>query len=350
MLPKHVHFGNHTNVPPQQQNFGADEKMGKIHDPTFLLNYPKKLVISREDRIHLCAEPGKGTEGEEGNIDLERIRNNLPIALKTRLTVFCAIYTYSGHANMTQAISETWGRRCDGILYASDVTSNMTGHFQIPTNSRYGFGYKGMIQRTRSILAYLYDNFLDDYDFFHICGDDVFIIVENLKVFLSSKEVKKWESVQGQYVFAGFWLHWRKLGLHEGYFFLGGGSGYTISKKGLKAFVEGPLQTCNPYEDDSYEDIWFSDCARTISNNFIYTGDEQGGQRYHQGPISNTLNFHLFTRSIEHAARLTGITSALDNENEIVSNSSIAFHQHHQPHELRRYELLLYRDLEDECR
>ena len=62
--------------------------------------------------------------------------------------------------------------------------------------------YKGMIQRTRAILAYLYDYFLDDFDFFHIhvCGDDVYMIVENMKEFLASEEVKHWENASERYL------------------------------------------------------------------------------------------------------------------------------------------------------
>ena len=344
---------NHTNVPSTKDRIERGGKMGAVYDPNFLSNFPRNFTIIKEERM-ICANPGNGIEGEEGYSDLKRIRKYISdVKPRRNVKVFCAVYTYSGHVKMTDAISETWGKRCDGLLYASDITNSKSGHFQIPTNSRHGFGYRGMIQRTRSILAYLYDNYLNDYDFFHISGDDVYLIIENLKEFLVSKRIQEWEATEGQYIYAGFWLtgfHWNNTKLHKKYFFLGGGSGYTISRKGLKAFVEGPLQTCDPYQDDSYEDIWFSDCARMVSNKFVYTGDSNGGQRYHQGPISNTLNFHLFAKSIKLASELTGITSALENGNNIVANASIAFHNHHHPNELRRYELLLYRDFEDHCR
>ena len=67
-----------------------------------------------------------------------------------------------------------------------------TGHIHLPSNSKRGFSYGGMIQSTRTILAYLYDNFLDEYEYFHLCGDDVYMIVENLKEFLASDKVKQW--------------------------------------------------------------------------------------------------------------------------------------------------------------
>ena len=341
---KTIHPGNHTNIPTIDTRNGKNGEDTVVHDPLFLQKSLISLTILPEERQSLCAEPGTGVEGERGNFYLTQIRDHIKSRREmSRTRLFCAIYTYSGHRNMTQAISETWGRRCDAILYASDVTSSTTGHFKIPTRSHNGYGYRGMIQRTRAILAYLYDNFLNDYDFFHVCGDDVYMIVETMKEFLESDEVKRWESVPGHYLFAGFWAHWGKM--IDGYFYLGGGSGYTISKNGLKTFVEGPLQTCNPYQEGSAEDVWFSDCARLLSSEFIYTGDMEGGQRYHQGPIYDPVRYQIFRESISHSSRLTGIPSV--PEENIISNSSVVFHRHYHPYELKRMELLLYGNFEE---
>lgn len=342
-LKRLLQRGNHTNVPT------VDIKTGKKkfpHDPLFLRKVSRSLDILEEEKNAMCAKPGRGVEGERGILRLNQIRDHIEsraIRESSRLKLFCAIYTYSGNVNMTNAVGETWGRRCDGTLFASDVSSEDTGHFQIPTFSRYGYGYKGMIQRTRAILAYLYDYFLNDYDFFHISGDDVYMIVENMKEFLESNEAQSWESAPGQYLFAGFWAHWGKM--NNGYFYLGGGSGYTISRRGLKAFVEGPLQTCNPCQEGSAEDVWFSDCARLVSNDFIYTGDNDGGQRYHQGPIYDPVRYQIFRLSILHSSQLTGIPNV--PEENIVSNSSVVFHKHYHPYELKRMELLLYGQFEE---
>lgn len=80
----------------------------------------------------------------------------------------------------------------------------------LPPNSQKGFGYKGMKQRIRTIFAYIYDNFLNEYDYFHFCGSDAYVIVDNLKEFLASERVQKWEQVDGNLLFAGFWVSWGK--------------------------------------------------------------------------------------------------------------------------------------------
>ena len=323
----------------------GDDKSA-VHDPLSLKKPSMSVAIHGEEKLALCAKPGSGVEGEKGVAILNQMRDRIESKRSkdlSRTKLFCAIYTYSGNVNMTNAVRETWGRRCDGAIFASDVSNEETGHFRIPTFSHNGYGYKGMIQRTRAILAYLYDYFLNDYDFFHICGDDVYMIVENMKEFLESVEVRRWESEPGHYLFAGFWAHWGKM--KEGYFYLGGGSGYTMSNHALKAFVEGPLQTCNPYQEGSAEDVWISDCARLLSNKFLYTGDTEGRQRYHQGPIYDPVRYHVFRQSILHSSRLTGIPNALGRN--MVSNSSILFHRHYHPFELKRMDLLLYGNFEE---
>lgn len=273
--------------------------------------------------------------------------------------VFCAVYSYKGHISYTEAIRETWGKRCDGLLFASDHTDLTTGHMHLPSNSSHGFGYKGMTQRTRTILAYLYDYFLDDYDYFHIGGDDMFLIVENLKEFLVSDKVQEWDQVPDQYMIAGFrmLLTFGRAKLS----FFGGGSGYTVSRKALKAFVEGPLQFCDTDSENPNEDIWFSKCAELLSSKFIDTRDSSGAHRYHQMSIQVHSTYpqkklslnkadSFLLRSVDQSLKALEKTFSypLVYMDKYVSNSSIVFHRH-DPQQLRRYELLLYKNHSNFC-
>ena len=69
-------------------------------------------------------------------------------------------------------------------------------------------------------------------------------------------------------------------------YYLGGGSGYTLSRKALKSFVEGPLQDdrFNSEMTASDEDCRISDMFRTILNvTWIDTRDTTfGSHRFHQ--------------------------------------------------------------------
>jgi glycoprotein-N-acetylgalactosamine 3-beta-galactosyltransferase len=50
--------------------------------------------------------------------------------------------------------------------------------------------YFNIWQKVRSIWDYVYDNYYDDYDWFHIGGYDMLLIVENLRLYLESDEIK----------------------------------------------------------------------------------------------------------------------------------------------------------------
>lgn len=140
--------------------------------------------------------------------------------------------------------------------------------------------------------------------------------------------------------------------MKEGDFYLAGGSGYTISRKALAAYVEGPLRHCDTKEEGSAEDVHFSRCFKKAQNKFFYTGGSDGSQRYHQGPVYDPIRYRIFRSSLEHINRLPrnitnlkeGVLQKIDKRGTI-SNSSIAFHKHYSPTELRRLHILLYDNL-----
>lgn len=78
----------------------------------------------------------------------------------------------------TRAAALTWGHKCDGFLAFSTKTIPSLG--QLNLTHRGEESYMNMWQKVRSIWAYIHAHYLRDYDFFHLGGDDLFVIVENL--------------------------------------------------------------------------------------------------------------------------------------------------------------------------
>ena len=46
------------------------------------------------------------------------------------------------------------------------------------------------LSQVRSMWSYIYDNYYEKYDWFHIGGDDLYLIVENLRYYLESEEIR----------------------------------------------------------------------------------------------------------------------------------------------------------------
>lgn len=353
-LRRLIQPGNHTNVPAPDSRIGPTGEKGYVHDPTWLKKHPRPLQFDNHSKA--CVPFQRYPVDNVTAIQLKKIRDYKDaIPRHANTTLFCAVYTYKGGIGKSNAILETWGKRCDGLLLASDHSNITTGHVHLPSNSSNGFHYMGMLQRTRTILAYFYDNFLDDYDFFHLNGDDTYLIVENLKEFCAT-EGTAWEQASPHNLFfAGYWSSkpWKGNNTH----YLGGGSGYTLSRKALQAFVEGPLQTCRPFAEGSAEDVHVSTCFREhLTGNWIDTRDAQGAHRYHQlGLHRHTYwpnrtfgpSTRLMRHSLTYMEQFYGFTKVRGDA--YISPSTIAFHQHYSPDELRLQDMLLYDTAKEHC-
>ena len=73
-------------------------------------------------------------------------------------------------------------------------------------------------------FTHVYENYLDDYEWFMKADDDTYVVVENLRYFLSGED-------PSQPVYFG---HHFKTNVEQGYY--SGGGGYVLSKEALKRF------------------------------------------------------------------------------------------------------------------
>ena len=248
------------------------------HDDTFIMLQQKIRVVSeetiQEQRRQLAAKTMNATP----QINIRR-----PIRL------LCMIYTTeAGHAKI-QRIRETWGYKCNGFLVASNVTRPA-----LPTVHILHRGvedYQNMWQKVRSLWSYVYDHYYDKYDWFHIGGDDVYLIVENLRYYLESEEIflashggwfpagNQQQTVTNMQTPLYLGKRHRRVGnRHE--FFNSGGSGYTLNQAALKALVLQGLPHWYVNVTSSAEDVYI---ARTFRELGIYpyeTKDAYGGERY----------------------------------------------------------------------
>ena len=162
----------------------------------------------------LCPKDGKeyGIEGKGGYKTLQKVRTGLLESIqrnkrggdddsttlgknKRRSRILCMVYTahFDGdnHANL-RAQAQAWGRHCDGFFGASNYTDHSIGAIDLLHEGIED--YSNMWQKIRSMWAYAYNHYRDEYDFFYICGDDTYVIVENLRAYVDGPEVEKLEN------------------------------------------------------------------------------------------------------------------------------------------------------------
>lgn len=202
-------------------------------------------------------------------------------------------------------------------MVASTKTDKKLGTVNIPHEGPEE--YNNIWQKVRSMWSYVYDNYYEkvrlsllertffslvhyyhqssefliehcfvssQYDYFHIGGDDLYLIVENLRLYLESEEIQL-AANGGKYLPDG--TEDTQIPLFMGRrfaengnrdrMFISGGAGYTLNKAALKTFVRN-LPECFPHMHTFSEDVMGATCFRKSDILPYDTKDEAGGERY----------------------------------------------------------------------
>ncbi|KAL7473559.1 hypothetical protein ACHAXS_014002 [Conticribra weissflogii] len=284
--------GGHTEHP----HLGATDEFGNfgyVHDETALAKTPPAFVFKDDkDHTELCkkGDPNWKMLTEKVYVDLTNHeaaekRAEHGLAKKKRAKIFCLVYTIEKFHDRVPAIRETWGKKCDGFMVASTKTDKTLGTVNIPHEGPEE--YNNIWQKVRSMWSYVYDNYYEKYDFFHIGGDDLYLIVENLRLYLESEEIQL-ASNGGHYLPDGTEETQTPLFLGRRFaeggdrdrMFISGGSGYTMNKAALKTLVVDGFPNCFPHLKTFSEDVMVATCFRKMDILPYDTKDDAGGERY----------------------------------------------------------------------
>lgn len=253
-------------------------------------------------RTWICQDPpGQGLEGPYGyQLLRDKIRwidqnrndkhDTHPTSSHRPPRLLCAIYTHPPKHSLAQMAALTYGRHCDGFLAftSTNRTSTMEHYgfvnFQHPGDE----SYHNMWQKVRSIWGYIGQHYVHDYEYFHLGGDDMYVLVNNLKHLLQqlenepSTQPNTTAYSQPKPIFVGQWRRQKTTP------FLCGGPGYTMNRAALQQLTHNTsshnnsLSTCFPHKVASYEDRLLSLCMKRIG---IVPSDSRdrltGQQLYH---------------------------------------------------------------------
>eukprot|EP00970_Alexandrium_tamarense_P006222 scaffold1054_cov281-Alexandrium_tamarense.AAC.7 len=295
--------GNHTTHPHMG---GKDEhgRWGYVHDETALKRtQPTFEIRDDDDRANLC---------KSGDDDYKVLTEKVHVVDVANHTTTMRKRLLHNPAILISFCIATNSQKCDGFMVVSNKTDMILGTVNIPHEGLESYdniyqkvgpicvSERGecllvsttplLIRRcVRSIWAYIYDNYYDVYDYFHIGGDDLYLIVENLRHYLESEEIQL-ASNGGQFLPNGYESTQMPLFLgkqlseygNKDKLYLGGGSGYTLNKAALKSLVVHGFPSCFPHEKTSAEDMMVSKCFEKIGIFPYDSKDETGAERYLQ--------------------------------------------------------------------
>lgn len=105
-----------------------------------------------------------------------------------RVRVLCWVNTYhKNHATRLHAIKKTWGKKCDKIVFMSDIEDLSVPTVRIAAPPL----HETLWQKHREIVRLLVREFREhEFDWVFKCDDDTFLLVENLKHYLLSPEIQ----------------------------------------------------------------------------------------------------------------------------------------------------------------
>jgi hypothetical protein len=255
-----------------------------------------------------------------------------------RSKILCAIYTTASKTATIRSIGQTWGWRCDGFFAASTSTNETIGAIDLP---HYGNEtYNNMWQKTRSILAYIHDYYLQDYDFFYLAGDDAHLIVENLRMVLSSLGTDAIEYP----LFLGGWF---PDPLRKRRYFVGGGGGYVLNKRTLQLLVGNCMERYLPFLQISAEDRMVTNCLRSIQVYPNSSVDVTGAQRFHSRDPNFVATFHGSDKKVDRffnqAYQFWGDQWGWKSGYNVTSSSSVSFHGLKSATDMMRHHAILYK-------
>ena len=279
-----------------------------------------KNFTTKDDKI-LCprgsdGRPTWGIEGEGGHAALLKVRSGIQDYFaesagekKRKSKVLCMIYTVGlpGPRSNLKAIAETWAPRCDGFFAASNETDHSLGAIDLLHQGREE--YQNMWQKVRSMWAYAYDHYRNEFDFFHIAGDDTYVAVDNLRSFLDGPDVIRLEeghldeiSSHPQYrKEAERWINKGNASRplifgvpvpYRGSVFPAGGPGYTLNRAALEVLANSGFGLPQLRDlNDSREDVFMGE---TLAHNGVYVShvlDQSKGWRFGESAEFSSNHF-----------------------------------------------------------
>ena len=195
-------------------------------------------------------------------------------------------------------------------------------------------------------------HYLHDYDYFHIGGDDLYLIVENLRHYIATRL----EPIRDKPVITGAHAKiWEDI---DGIDYLLGGPGYTMNREALKRFVDIGLDRnsgCFMNHTRSEEDQLMSRCIQeklklnlsdshdpiTAEQIYHHTGADRVYEDSTQGKKYVNLARQYWSRLPHplHKNQTIGDRQGFDAAHKY----SVAFHFLKTPAHFARYTAILYR-------
>lgn len=168
--------------------------------------------------------------------------------------------------------------------------------------------YENIWQKVVSIVNFVVRYYRAQFDWFYLSGDDAYLIVENLKHFLSHDDAVLRKRRRGEGIFLGQQFFLDKTSVFDDTEREGvdrrrrrptyntGGAGYVLDGVSLEVLARALAEDdhrdpCNRTVQTSAEDVYVANCLRRFGILPMETRDESGRERFHH--FSPALSYYF---------------------------------------------------------
>lgn len=102
--------------------------------------------------------------------------------------ILCLMLTYPSNLDKIKTLKETWVRKCDRIMLISE---KYTEEFEFVPIEYPKEARENLWRKVIRTFIYAHDNLIDQFDWFMKMDDDTYVLMENLKEFLTKYDTNK---------------------------------------------------------------------------------------------------------------------------------------------------------------
>jgi hypothetical protein len=269
-------------------------------DPAWLR---RQSTNSSKDQCQVF--PGDGDEGGRGYQALNKIRYTLKLSnakhlqsptssiTTAPLRVLCLVFTNSNRDTMLAGVLDTYAPRCDGVVVLSNITDLSKKSISIASAEDGPIDNDIEWSRLRRGLLYVNEYYHDDYDFFHFAPDDTYVVVDNLRDYLTWLVTRLKKKAGKNYDNIPFYLGALMPMNHDPTRrYCDGRAGFTINRATLTRIVTKLSSRSSCANATLPIDQRIADCLYEEKIVCTDTSDRDRGARYH--PFSISVRSNLF--------------------------------------------------------
>lgn len=212
-------------------------------------------------------------------------------SLFNKVRILCLVTTYANHQSKAKSIQETWGSRCNKIIFVSPKSIDFLEVLTIPGAKE---GRSNVWHGIRESLKHIYEKYSNKFDYVVKTDDNTYVIMENLRYLLERESPDELKVYGFKYK-------------DEGLTYLS--SIQIMSREVVKKFVEKALPDGEICKDG---EVWDFDkelgkCLINIGVEFGETLDFEGKERIF--PFSPS--HHMFPETMVPGKNVTYVTRAV---------------------------------------